>query len=370
VQEAVFEDLCQHRKGFEVPVVPGGLSADVHMHRVMEVVTPLAGKPVAVGLPRVDQARVVQVRLRDQGFRQPGFRRDGLAQGTEVLQDVHGTLVAQGVHGIEPEPVHVVVPEPQREVVQDVLAHHVRAGAVQVHGVAPRVGVPLLQVRTEPGQVVAAGAEVVVHHVLDDAESGRVGCVHKPLVGSRAAVPFVDRVPLDAVVAPVVGAVEAVDRQQLHEVDAEVRQVAQLSGGSLEGSFRGERADVQFVDDRALQVLARPARVLPAVGGRVKGPGQLMDAGGQPPRPRIRKRVAVPVQQVAVVHLALTRSVRRGPPPLLPRRRFLLQHRILPAVRLQDHRLRVRGPDVETPGPAVDEGHACSPSTGTSKATG
>ncbi len=93
----------------------------------MEVVAPLPCQAVPVGVPGVQQARVVQVRFRDHGDRPAGFGGHGVAQGTEVLQEVDGALVLEGVHGVEPQPVHVVVPEPHGRVVQDVAADLVRA---------------------------------------------------------------------------------------------------------------------------------------------------------------------------------------------------------------------------------------------------
>ena len=68
---------------------------------------------------------------------------------------------------------------------------------------------------------------MVVDDVLDHAEPGGVAAVDEALVARGPAVPLVDGVPQDAVVAPVVGAVEGVDRHHLDEVDADVAQVAE-----------------------------------------------------------------------------------------------------------------------------------------------
>ncbi|GAP56196.1 hypothetical protein AHiyo6_27610 [Arthrobacter sp. Hiyo6] len=79
------------------------------------------------------------------------------------------------------------------------------------------------------------------------------------------------------------GAVETVDRQELHEVDAELHQVVQLPGGGLQRSLRGEGAQVELVDDRPLQLPALPLPVLPLVGCGVEGAGQRVDAVRLPP---------------------------------------------------------------------------------------
>ena len=71
-------------------------------------------------------------------------------------------------------------------------------------------------------QVVAARTEVVVDDVLHHGEAAGVAGVDEALVGVGAAVALVDRVPEHAVVAPVVVAVERVDREQFDEVDAEL----------------------------------------------------------------------------------------------------------------------------------------------------
>ncbi len=81
------------------------------------------------------------------------------------------------------------------------------------------------------------------------------------------AVRLVHRVPEHAVVAPAMCAAECVDRHQLDEVDAEIDQIVQLVDRRVERAVRRERADVQLVDDRALDGPALPVGVGPRVGG-------------------------------------------------------------------------------------------------------
>ena len=75
-------------------------------------------------------------------------------------------------------------------------------------------------------------------HVLHDAEAGGVAGVDEAAVGVRAAVLLVHGEPADAVVAPVVGAVERVDRHQLDEVDAEVEEVVEPADRGVEVALR------------------------------------------------------------------------------------------------------------------------------------
>ena len=313
----------------------------------MEVIAPLPGQPVAVGVPRVEQARVVEVRFGDHGRRAAGLGGDFVRERAEVLQQVHGPLVLEGVHGVQPQAVHVVVPQPHGGVVQDVAAHLVRVRAVQVDRVAPGVALPRLQVGPEPGKVVSAGAEVVVDHVLDDAQAGGVGGVHEALVRGGSAVAFVHGVPEDAVVAPVVGAVEAVDRQQLHEVDAQLRQVVQLPGGGVQCSLRRERAHVEFVDHGALEPAARPLPVRPLVAAGVERAREGVDAGGLAPGPGVRQRCGRPRRAGS----RSPRRRRRAPGGVhQPRRRAAPAPRVIGYCRPSASSvtcLRVRCPEVE-----------------------
>ncbi|MCY1235688.1 hypothetical protein D9M72_483130 [compost metagenome] len=122
VEEPVAQHLGQGAQRIEVAVVPLRLAADVHVDGVVEVVAPLALQSVPVDVAGVQQAGVVEVRLRDHGDRAAGFRGHSVAQGTELLQEVDRPLVLEGVHGVDPQPVDVVVPEPHGRVVQDVTA--------------------------------------------------------------------------------------------------------------------------------------------------------------------------------------------------------------------------------------------------------
>ena len=66
VEEPVLEHLAQRRQGVEVGVVAGRVPGQADVERVVEVVAPLRGQPVAAAVAGGDQPRVVQVGLGDQ----------------------------------------------------------------------------------------------------------------------------------------------------------------------------------------------------------------------------------------------------------------------------------------------------------------
>ena len=141
---------------------------------------------------------------------------------------------------------------------------------------------PVLRYGPELGQVVAAGAEVVVDDVQQHGQAAAVAGVDEPLQRVRAAVGLVHRVPGHPVIAPVPDAVDRVHRQQLDVGDAQLDQVIQPLDRRVQRGARGERADVQFVDHRARPAPGRPSPVVPLVGGVVIDLGQAVHAVGQP----------------------------------------------------------------------------------------
>ena len=88
------------------PVVSPG-EGDVH--RVVEVVAPLPVEPVPARLARRDELRVVEVGLRDQRQRPPLVGRQRGHLDRHLLEQVHVGGVAEGVHGVDPQTVDVVV---------------------------------------------------------------------------------------------------------------------------------------------------------------------------------------------------------------------------------------------------------------------
>ena len=141
---------------------------------------------------------------------------------------------------------------------------------------------------------------MVVDHVLDHGQTALVARLNEALVGLGAAILLLHRVPEDAVVSPVVGAVERVHRKHFDGVDAEFDQVVEAGDGRVEGALRRELADVEFVDQGAGQVASLPRPIRPGVGSWVELPAQFMHALGLAQRTGVREG-ALAVDDEAVV---------------------------------------------------------------------
>ena len=177
------------------------------------------------------------------------MRRQRLHLDGQLLQQVGGPGVAQRVHGVEAQAVDVEVAQPHQRVVDHVAAHRLGQRAVEVDRGTPDVAAR--EVGAEAVEVGAGRAEVVVDDVQHHAHPAQVAGVDEPLERVRAAVVLGDRVPADAVVAPVAGAVDGVDGQHLDQVDAQLGQVVEAPDRGVERARLGERADVQLVEHAA-----------------------------------------------------------------------------------------------------------------------
>ena len=344
--------LRQRLRVGEVGVVPGGLAGERDVHGVMPVVDPLRAEAVSAGAARQDHDRVVEVALGDEAQRSPELGAERIGALGDLLQDVRGAprRLMQGVHGVEPQTVDVVVAQPHQGVVRDVVAH---GPLVEVDARAPRGVLPVAQVRTVLGQVVAGGAEVVVHDVLDHGDAGRVRGIHEAPVGLRPAVILLHGVPEHAVVAPVVRTVEAVDGEELHVGHPELDEVRQLADRGVERALGGERAEVQLVDQSGCQVAPGPLAVGPGERRAVVPRRELVHAAGLAPRARIGpRRLRVPQHEAVLV--AAFESHVDAPPPGIPRRQLDV---VVPRPP-QSHSRRARRPHLDThvsilPGRAV-----------------
>ena len=217
---------------------------------------------------------------------------------------------------------------------------------------APRVAARR-QIRAEPRQVVARRAEVIEHRIDQHAEAAPVAGVDEPHQPVGPAVRFVHRVPEHAVVTPAVRAAERVDRHQLDEVDAEIDQVVQLLDRRVERAARRERADVQLVDDPALDRAACPVVVGPGVRRGLPQLRALVHTVGLAGGAGIGQHLRVVVEDEAVAGIAVGRRRRpatsrrrrgssgtacrrrRGAPvrPRRPHGEFVVSHRRAPTAR-------------------------------------
>ena len=182
---------------------------------------------------------------------------------------------------------------------------------------APRLG----EVGPEHRRVGPGRAEMVVDDVEDHPQPAPVAGVDEPLEPVGAAVRLMGREPADAVVAPVVLAVERVDRQDLDEVDAQLHEVVEPFDGRVEGAARRERADVHLVEDAAGQLPAGPGPVGPGERRVVVHPAGSVHPGRLPGRARVGQRLVGVAEQERVVgaragrgHVARPPSRRPWPP--------------------------------------------------------
>ena len=245
MEEAAGCRLRQRPERGEVGVVARGLPGQSDVNGVVVVVAPLRGESVAAVVTRLDHHRIVEIGFGDQGERTSQASRQCVGLLREFLQQVHGSGVDQGVHGVQPQTVDAVFLEPHAGVVEDVAAHLVLG---EIDRVPPGSGRVVTQVRAEAGEHVAARTQVVVDNVLDHAKTAPVTGGHEAAIRSRTAVALLHGEPGDAVVAPVVCAVEGVDGQGFDEVDAELDEMVETLDGAVQRAVGSEGPDVQLVD--------------------------------------------------------------------------------------------------------------------------
>ncbi len=151
-----------------VAVVAVALAGEQHVEGVVRVVVPL--RVVAV-----EQARHVGVVLEHQV--DVAVRLDRRAHPRrQLVEERPRRVVANLVHRVEAQAVEAVLAQPVQRVLDEELAHGAGALAVDVDRRAPRRVVALgEEVAREQVQVVALGAEVVVH-ARRAARSGSRAC--------------------------------------------------------------------------------------------------------------------------------------------------------------------------------------------------
>ncbi len=133
-----------------------------------------------------------------------------------------------GMHGVQAQGVDVTLPLPVEGVFDEVTAHVVAVGAVEVERLAPWRAVPVGEIGREVGEGIAFGADVVVDDVEHHGQTMPVSRIHQPFQSDRAAVGVLRRERIDAVVAPVARAGKLGDRHQLDGRDAEIAERGQV----------------------------------------------------------------------------------------------------------------------------------------------
>ena len=315
----------------------------------MEIVRPLGVDAVAAVLPGAHDPRIVEVAFGDQHPGTAGLALQRIHLGRQLLQDVHRRGVHDGVDGVDPEPVQVIVPQPHERVVAEEPAHLVAIGTVQVHRVSPGSAVAVGEVRAEPAQVIPLRAEVVVDHVQEHGEAPGVAGVHQAFEPVGTAVGLVGSEEVHPVVAPAAGSGEPVHRHQPEVGDPQVLQVIQARRDPVERPLRRERPHVEFVHRGPGEGFGYEPRVGPGerrVIHRLRG---TVDSAGLARGAGIGKR-RPPVEREGVFGSGRDGGRRRPPSPAGP------FHVEPPLPQRESHRVRAGGPDPDRLDRAVRHG--------------
>src|SRR5438045_799616 len=125
-----------------------------------------------------------------------------------------------------------------------------------------------------------------------------------------ASVRMCRREKIHTVITPTEVAGKIRDRHYFNNGDANAGQLSQLFCGSAPGSFLGERAHVQLINDLAFQLLAGPFRVRPAKRCRIDYAGRTMRSIGLETRRWIGMKVfgVVYTKPIAVASAGFGRS--------------------------------------------------------------
>ena len=235
VEPAALEHRDELLRGAEVvAVVRLAAPRGGDHHGVVEVVAPEHVEPEPAPLGRPEQPCALGLVLADdQHTTAPGRRAD---RPHDRPEDVVGTVVEDALRRVDTQAVDVELVDPVGGVGEDELAHRPGVLAVEVQRLAPLGLVPLREIVVgERLEVVAVGAEVVVHHVEEHGQAEAVGAVDEPaeVVGRAVAVERGEQI--DAVVAPAEGAGELGHRHQLERRDPEVGEVRELLRGGGPG---------------------------------------------------------------------------------------------------------------------------------------
>ena len=227
---------------------------------MVDVVVPLhrhAARPLR-DADRCDHVGLVEVRLGNEGQRTADLRGPFGDLRGQLGEDVGLGSVDEGMDGIQTKPVDPVLHQPLVGIVDDELTDGPVVVPVEIHCVAPRGRVMVIEVGAELGQVVPLRSEVVVDDVEDDPEPLGMGSVDELLEAGRSAVRVLGGVEVDAVVSPAPGTGDLGDRHDLDGLHPEFDEVVEMVDGSGEGALLGEGADVHLIEHSSLEVYAVP----------------------------------------------------------------------------------------------------------------
>ncbi len=235
----------------EVGVVAFVFAGEQVMQHVVAVVVPLGDEAL------LQQFGIVVLVLQHQMQMARGGDR-----GVQALGHFDKEIaLADGVHGIETQAVDAIVLHPHQGVVDEIVTHF---AAAKIDGRAPGcVYVLAEEVAGVLAQVIAIGAEVVVHHVDEHHQAQLVGTVDQATQLVWRAVGGVGCVRQHAVVAPVAATGKLAQRHQLDGGDTQLGQRRQLL---CDCRVAAQRADMHLIEHCLLPRAALPLIAAPVVG--------------------------------------------------------------------------------------------------------
>src|SRR5258708_19311257 len=122
----------------------------------------------------------------------------------DLAQDVALAVVADGVDGVEAQPVEMKLLEPVERILDVEIAHRPRLLAVEIDGRAPRRVVALgEELGPVDVEVVPLRAEMVVDDVEEHGEAARMAGIDEPLQILRPTVAAVRRAAPHPPIAPI-----------------------------------------------------------------------------------------------------------------------------------------------------------------------
>ncbi len=248
----------------EIHVVPRCLTRQDDVRSVVEVVVPLAVKTMAPPLQRAKVTRgVVLVGLGEDVRSPPETPGLGVCHFGDLRQEMPGAPVEDLVRSVEPKAVKPVGADPLPNVVEHQRTDRLAVTVVNVQRLAPVCLDFIGQVVAEKRKDVSLGAEVIVDHVEEDGQSLAVALFDQPFQAVRSAVTVLGGEWVHTVVAPALRPRELPHRHQLERRDAQRAQGIDPGQDRVEGPRTGERADVQFVEDKVGAVDPGPAVLVP-----------------------------------------------------------------------------------------------------------
>ena len=211
-----------------VAVVAVVLLGHSDMQRVVDVVVPLRREAHFVFRAAERPGRIVVVleHEMDMAVRHgPPHRRGDLGQ------DMRRAVVHDRVHGVEPQPVDMVLLQPVKGVVHHEVAHNPAVLSVVVDRRTPRRAVALGEERRRIlREIVSLGSEMVVDDIDEHHQPAAVRRLDQKLEVVGLAVAGFGCEQVGAVIAPVEAARRLRKRHQLDRRHAELDQRVELLG--------------------------------------------------------------------------------------------------------------------------------------------